>query len=101
MSDAMNIKEVFSPISPTQRVRPLKEGRPDSRERRFEGDLKEEKDGEKDEKQGAPTLEMTKASDEKGKPEEGNFRKGSADPGSDTKKGNSDGTVGTLVDIQV
>ena len=101
MSDVMNIQKVFSPISPTQRVRRLKKEYPDSQERRFEGDLEEEKDGEKNEKQGAPTLERTKAHDEKEKREEENFTKGSADPDADMKNRNSHGRVGSLVDIRV
>ena len=55
MNDAMNIQKVFSPISPTQRVRRQKKEYPDSQKRRFERDLEEEKDGEKNEKQ-APLL---------------------------------------------
>jgi len=101
MNDAMNIQKVFSPISPTQRVHRLKKEHPDSQKRGFERDLEEEKDGEKNEKQGAPILEMAKASDDKDKREEENFKEGSADSGTDIKKRNSHGTVGTLLDIQV
>ena len=101
MNDAMNIQKLFSPISPTQRVHRLKKEHPDSKKRGFERELEGEKDGEKNEKQGAPILEMAKASDEKEKREEGNVKEGSADPGSDIKKRNSHGTLGTLVDIRV
>ena len=101
MNNAMNIQKVFSPISPAQRVRSLKKEHPDSQKRRFERDLEEKKDDEKDEKQGAPTLEMTSANTEKRKGEERNFTKESADPGADIKKHNSSDIVGTLVDIRV
>lgn len=101
MNDAMNIQKVFSPIPPTQRVNRLKKEDPDSQKRGFERDLREEKDGEKNEKQGAPILEMGKVSDEKEKREKGNFKEETADPGSDTKKRNSHGTVGAMVDIRV
>ena len=101
MNNAMNIQKVFSPISPAQRVRSLKKEHPDSQKRRFERDLEEKKDDEKDEKQGAPTLEMTSANNEKGKEEERNFKKESSDPGVDIEKQNSRDIVGTLVDIRV
>jgi len=52
MNDAMNIQKVFSPISPTQRVRRLKKENPDSQRKGFERDLAEEKEGEENEKQG-------------------------------------------------
>ena len=101
MNDAMNISKVFSPISPTQRVQHLKKEHPDSQKRGFERDLEEEKDDEKNEKRGAPTLKMAKANDEKKKREEGNLNEGSADPGAGIMKRNSHGTVGTLVDIRI
>ena len=89
MSDVMNIQKVFSPISPSQRVRRLKKENPDSQRRGFERDLEEEKNGEENEKQGAPILEMVKTSGEM------------ADPDADLKKRNNHGaTVGTRVDIQ-
>ena len=100
MNDAMNIQKVFSPISPTHRVHRLKKKHPDSQQKGFEKDLEEEKEDEKNGKQGAPILERTKASDEKEKREEGNFTEGSEDPSADIKKRNSHGTVGTRVDIQ-
>ncbi len=98
MSDVMNIRKVFSPISPTHRVHRLKKKHPDSQQKGFEKNLEEEKE---DEKQGTPILERAKASDEKEKREEGNFTGESADPGADIKKRNTHGTVGTRVDIQV
>ena len=101
MNDVMNIQKVFSPISPTQRVHRLKKKHPDSQQRGFERDLEEEKEGEENEKQGAPILEMAKTSDEKEKREEGNFKEGSADPGAELKKRTSHGSVGTRVDIQI
>jgi hypothetical protein len=101
MNDTMNIQKVFSPISPAQRVHRLKKEHPDSQKKGFERDLEEEKDGEKDEKEGAPILETAKVSNEEKKPEEGNLKEGSADPSAEIKKHNSHGTVGTLVDIQV
>ena len=101
MNDIMNIQKVLSSISPTQRVHRLKKKHPDSQQKGFERDLDEEKDGEKDEKQGTPILEMVKVSDEKEKREEGAFKEGSSDPNADIKKRNSHGSVGTLVDIQV
>ena len=88
MNDTMNIQKVFSPISPTRRVRRLKKENPDSQRRGFERDLEEEKDGEKNALQNAP-LEMVKTSDE------------TADPDVGVKKRNNHGaTVGTRVDIQ-
>ena len=101
MNDTMNIQKVLSPIPPAQRVHRLKKEHPDSQKRGFERDLEEEKDGEKDEKQGVPILEMAKVSDEEEKREEGAFKEGPEDPGADIKKRNSHGTVGTLVDIRV
>lgn len=101
MNDAMNIQKMYSPISPTQRVHRLKKEHPDSQKRGFERDLEEEKDDEKNEKQGAPTLKMAKANDEKEKREEGNLNEGSADPGADINNRNSHGTVGILVDVRV
>jgi len=101
MSDVMNIRKVFSPISPTHGVHRIKKKHPDSKQKGFEKDLEEEKDGEKNEKQGTPILEKAKASDEKEKREDGNFSGESADPGADIKKRNTHGTVGTRVDIQV
>ena len=98
MSDVMNIRNVFSPISPTHEVHRLKKKHPDSKQKGFEKDLEEEKE---DEKQGTPILERAKASDEKEKREDGNFSGESADPGADIKKRNTNGTVGTRVDIQV
>ena len=83
MSDVMNIRKVFSPISPTHGVHRLKKKHPDSKQKGFEKDLEEEKE------------------DEKEKREEGNFSGESADPGADIKKRNTHGTVGTRVDIQV
>ena len=100
MSDVMNIRKVFSSISPTQRVHRLKKKHPDSQRKGFERDLEEEKEGEENEKQGAPVLEMTKASDEKGKRKKGDLKEGSADPGAELKKHNNHGTVGNRVDIQ-
>ena len=89
MNDVMNIQKVFSPISPTQRVHRLKKKHPDSQQKGFERDLEEEKEGEKNEKQGPPILEMVKTSDE------------TADPDADlTKRSNHGVTVGTRVDIQ-
>ena len=88
MNDAMNIQKVFSPISPSQRVRRLKKENPDSQRRGFERDLEEERDGEKNALENA-ALEKVKTSDE------------TADPDADLKKRhNHDATVGTLVDIQ-
>lgn len=101
MNNAMNIQKVFSTISPTQRVHRLKKESPDSKKRGFERDFEQEKDDEKNEKRGAPTLKMEKANDEKEKREEENFNEGSADPGADIMKRNSRGTVGTMVDIRV
>ena len=98
MSDVMNIRKVFSPISPTHGVHRLKKKHPDSKQKGFEKDLEEEKE---DEKQETPILERAKASDEKEKREDGNFSGESADPGADIKKRNTNGTVGTRVDIQV
>ncbi len=102
MNDAMNIRKVFASISPTQRIRRLKKEDPDSQKRRFQGDLEEEKEGEKkNEKQNTPTLEMTKTNDEKGKREDGNSRKGSSDPDAGIKKRNDHDPVGRLVDVRV
>ena len=83
MSDVMNIRKVFSPISPTHGVHRSKKKHPDSQQKGFEKDLEEAKE------------------DEKEKREEGNFSGESADPGADIKKRNTHGTVGTRVDIQV
>ena len=88
MSDVMNIQKVFSPISPTPMVHRLKKKHPDSKQKGFEKDLEEEKEGEKNEKQEVP-LEMVKTSDKR------------ADPDADVKKHNNHGAaVGTLVDIR-
>jgi hypothetical protein len=88
MNNTMNIQRVFSPISPTQRVHRLKKEHPDSKKRSFERDFEEEKDGEKNEKQGDP-LEMAKTNDKR------------ADPDADVKKHNNHGaTIGALVDIR-
>jgi len=101
MNGAMNIQKVFSPISPTHRVGRLKKEHPDSQKKRFEGDLDEQKDGDKNEKQGIPILETTKASGEKGKRKEGKFKNGLPDPSADMKKHDSSDVVGALVDIRV
>ena len=88
MNDTMNIRRVFTPISPTQRVRRLGKEHPDSKKRSFERDFEEEKDGEKKGKQEVP-LEMVKTSDKR------------ADHDADAKKHNNHGAaVGTLVDIR-
>ena len=72
MNDAMNIRKVLSPLSPTQRVGRLKKEYPDSQKRQFERDLEEQKDGGKDEKQDAPAHGVTSATD--GNVEEKNRR---------------------------
>ncbi len=78
MNDTMGVQRVLSPLSPTRKVRRFGKEHPDSKKRSFEGDLDEEKDGEKNEKQKVP-LQMAKTSDKR------------VDPGA---------TVGTLVDIR-
>ena len=101
MNDAMNIQKVSFPISPAQRVIRLKKDHPDSQKKRFKEDFEEEKDGDENKEKGVSALEMTEASDEKGKRGKGNFGKAPADSSTDTKKRNIDGTVGGMVDILV
>ena len=88
MNDAMNVQRVFSPLSPTQRVRRLGKEHPDSKKRSFERDLEQEDDGENDGKQEVP-LEMTGTGDKR------------AGPDARVENHNNHGaTVGNRVDIR-
>ena len=101
MNDAMNIRKVFSSVSPTQRVHRLKKEQSHSKKRNFERDLGEEKESDQHERQNAPIPETAITRNEKEKREQRNFKEKSADSKTDAEKCNRKEAVGALVDIRI